>query len=134
MSSVKNCIGFIFQIISSIGIPVNLELEGVTIGIALKTHFYLPTNDTDFLAELSAPFDVKPIPIERRSVDDEQEFASSGFDSKQHEQFERHTVEAKIVESGPEPDENVKSTKSPNSNLATIRWLIYKGLAEAAEK
>lgn len=112
---------------------MNLEIEGATIGIALKTQFHLPTNDTDFWAEFSAPFDVKPIPLKRRSVDERQESVLSGYDSKQHEPFESHTVEAEIVESGTESGGNVENTELPNS-LATMRWLIYKGLAEAAEK
>lgn len=74
-----------------------------------------------------------------------------GFDSEQNEAFEKHTVNAEVIESGSEPeqtindedlwfrDEPMDRTSDPYrpiapQNYGTSRWTIYKGFAALAEK
>lgn len=123
---------FIVQIIAAVGLPVNLELEAVTIGFSFKCNYILPSNASDYWGVLSDPFDVTSHPIHRRSVKESEETASSGYDYQQHEKFERHSVDAGVVESG--TIKNHIENKEPVNDFASTRWLVYKGLAEIAEK
>lgn len=152
-----------------IGIPVDLEIESVTIGWVQKSEYFLPENASNYLDFLSDPFDLTTRPIDgfyvRRKRDDlleepkptenpvklfENE-AESGFDNEQNEQYEKHVVEAEVVESGTEDDKKelteadywnqedqaewMKSAR-PNrpKNLALARWAIYKSMAILAER
>lgn len=156
------------QIISGIGIPVDLDLESVTIGYVFKAEFFLPENASNFLNILADPFDVTTRPItgkrrRRRSIEEidvPTEVPSNaldeyrGFDSVQNEKFEKHQVQAEMVESGTEPSDNDDDTSDDEvwfqgdqynrandpmalkhpQNLATSRWTIYKGMAALAER
>lgn len=74
-----------------------------------------------------------------------------GFDSEQNEAFEKHTVDAEIIESGSEPEQTITDEDSwfrdepmdrkndPLRPIApqsydTSRWTIYKGFEALAEK
>lgn len=77
-----------------------------------------------------------------------------GFDSEQNENFEKHQVEAEIIESGTETTNNVNDLSDEDlwfqdepfnrledplrprapQNLGTSRWTVYKGLAALAER
>lgn len=155
------------QIISGIGIPVDLELESVTIGYVFKAEFFLPENASNYLNGLADPFDVTTRPItgrrRRRFINESKSSKASdnalddyqGFDSEQNERFEKHIVDAEIVESGTEQTthdlddysderswfepEHFDRSKDPTAvkapqNLGTTRWTIYKGLAKIAER
>lgn len=123
--------------IAGVGLPVNLELEAVTMGFAFKTNFILPENASDFYTILSDPFYVRHHPITsfKRSVEDEHG-NQNGFDTDQNETFERHQVRAQVMESGTEAHFNSDDYESSEfgSKFASTRWLVYKGLAEIAEK
>ncbi|XP_031621776.1 uncharacterized protein LOC116339848 [Contarinia nasturtii] len=125
----------VVQIIAGVGLPVDLELEAVTMGFVFKSGFILPMNATDFWAVFSDPFDVSTHPIttfNKRSIHENiDDSASTGYDSEQHEQYERHQIEAEVVESGTESN-SIDSSDDIN-NYASTRWLVYKGLAEIAE-
>lgn len=118
--------------------PVDLDLETVTMGFVFKSGFVLPMNVSDFSAIFSDPFDPTTHPITnffKRSVD-EIDDSVIGFDSEQNEKYERHLAEAEVVESSTENEEdfsNVASSDEAN-NFDTIRWLVYQGLAEVADK
>ncbi|XP_055326696.1 uncharacterized protein LOC129580373 [Sitodiplosis mosellana] len=152
------------QIISGIGIPVDLELESVTIGYVFKAEFFLPENASNYLNGLADPFDIttRPITGRRRRFIEETKSTQvpentlndyQGFDSEQNERFEKHLVDAEIIESGTvatsdvdeysderswfEP-EHFDRSKDPTAlkgpqNLGTTRWTIYKGMAAIAE-
>lgn len=150
-----------YQIISGIGIPVDLELESVTIGYVFKAEFFLPENATDFLNPLANPFDVSTQPISgffnrrKRMIDlpkpTEMPTDVIGFDSEQNEAFEKHTANAEVIEIGLETEQTIndedlwfhdesmdriKDPFRPNAphNYDTSRWIIYKGFAALAEK
>lgn len=125
--------------ITGIGIPVELDLETVTIGFAFKSSFILPMNASDFWAIVSQPFNPTshPITVFERSINDHDDDELKGFDNEQNEQFEKHYVEAEIVENGTEKvesDFDSVADSDQTNNLASMRWLVYKGLAEIAEK
>ncbi|XP_055300283.1 uncharacterized protein LOC129567437 [Sitodiplosis mosellana] len=123
--------------IAGVGLPVELNLESVTMGFVFKSGFVLPMNGSDFWAVLSDPFSSTshPITVFERSID-ESDDESKGFDNEQNEKYERHHVNAEIVESGTETTEShfdsVEDADETN-RLASTRWLVYKGLAEIAE-
>lgn len=135
-----------------------------------KAEFFLPENASNYLNFLADPFDLTTRPItgrrrRRRSIEEIETPTTEmptnavdeyhGYDSEQNEKYEKHQVEAEIVESGPEPpadDENELSDeelwfqddqydksndplalKHPQ-NLATSRWTVYKGMAALAER
>lgn len=160
---IKKCESYT-QIISGIGIPVDLDLESVTIGYVFKAEFFLPENASNYLNILADPFDLTTRPItgkrRRRGIDDTDgptEVPSNdynGYDIEQNEKFEKHQVNAEIIESGTEPSSNENeltdeelwfqddqynrnidpmALKHPQ-NLATSRWTIYKGMAALAER
>lgn len=167
----------IFQMIIGIGIPVELEIESVTVGWVQKSEFFLPENASNYLNFLFDPFDLTTRPFDgfyvrkRRegntqgtdSVSGEEKIVeepkptenprkiaqdSEGYDSDEHEQYEKHQVVAEVVESGTESevdaDEltdadywnqedraewlNKLKPKQPR-NLGMVRWGIYKSMA-----
>lgn len=120
--------------IAGVGLPVNLELEAVTMGFAFKSNFVLPMNASDFWAVFSDPFDATshPITVFQRSIDESNE--SMGFDNEQNEKYEKHHVKAEIVESGTESNLDNFDDSDQTNGLASTRWIVYKGLAEIAEK
>lgn len=128
---------YLFKIIAGIGIPVELELESVTMGWVFKSQFYLPMNATDFTSFFGDPFDVTPHPIStffdgrKRSVRGSDK---EGFDSEQNERYEKHEVDVDVVESDIESNANEENENLEEPNLATVRWTVYKGLAALAEK
>lgn len=96
------------QIISGIGIPVDLELESVTIGYVFKAEFFLPSNASSFDNFFSDPFDLTTQPItggrRRRAIADSTATekpntvdGTRGFDNEQNEKYEKYEVEAEIV-------------------------------------
>lgn len=105
-------------------------------GFVFKSGFVLPMNATDFWDVLRDPFDVTTHPIttfDKRSIHDNSDSSvATGYDNEQHEKYERHQIEAEVVESGTESN-NVEYSDDDN-NYASTRWLVYKGLAEIAEK
>lgn len=140
----------------------------MTIGYVFKAEFFLPENASNYLKSLADPFDLSTRPItgaKRRkrfvaesTVTEESKNAldeyTSGFDSEQNEKYEKHIVEAIVVDGGTEtpsdyneyldekswfdvePFDRLKdpmAQKKPQ-NLATTRWTIYKGLAAIAER
>lgn len=118
--------------ICSIGVPVNLELESVTIGYALKSSFYLPSNTSVFWS-FAEPFNVSTSPnfIVGRS-EHEIENGASKYDDEQQERFERSQSEANVIENGTIRNNMVNS--NIGNNFGTTRWLVYKGLARVADK
>lgn len=120
--------------IAGVGLPVNLELEAVTMGFAFKSSFVLPMNASDFWAVFSEPFDATshPITVFQRSIDETDE--STGFDNEQNEKYERHHVKAEIMESAIGSNFNSVENSDQSNGLASTRWIVYKGLAEIAEK
>lgn len=145
-----------------IGIPVDLDIETVTIGYVFKADFYLPDNASDVVNIFGDPFDVSTHPIstflrKRRSSDKpiatENAENHNGFDTVQNERFEKHKVEAEIVESGvtnepsesdlesdgllvPENNEyrnDPMASKIPQ-NTRKSRWTLYEGMATIAER
>lgn len=121
--------------IAGVGLPVEgLELEAVTMGFVFKSGFVLPMNASDFWAVFSEPFSPTshPITVFERSIDENDE--SNGFDHEQREKYERHHVKAEIVESGTEQNVNSFDESDQSDTLSSTRWLVYKGLAEIAEK
>lgn len=156
--------------ITGIGIPVELEFESVTVGWVQKSEFFLPENASNILDFFADPFDLTTRPIgqnygyrkKRSDLLEEPKptenpadvlFESEeGFDSEKNEKFERHQVEAEIVDSGHEENEDEnKLTEAdywnqedraewlrivhPNrpKNLYMARWAIYKTLAILAQ-
>lgn len=148
----------------------------MTIGYVFKAEFFLPENASNYLNFLADPFDLTTRPItgrrrRRRSIEAIEaptELPTNavdeyhGYDKEQNEKYEKHQVEAEIVESGTEPsddesgdyyyDQNQRSDeelwfqddhydkssdpmalKQPQ-NLATSRWTVYKGMAALAER
>lgn len=106
-----------------IGIPVDLELESVTIGYVFKSEYFLPENASNFLNFLADPFDLTTRPIsgfferKRRQLKDPNASdlplleepkpteapaskSSSGFDSDLNQKYEKYEVNAVEVESG----------------------------------
>lgn len=138
-----------------------------------KAEFFLPENASNYLNILGDPFDLTTRPLtgrkrRRRSTEEIEKPTElptnavdeyHGYDSEQNEKFERHQVEAEVVESGTEPsDDNYNGDDSQMSdeevwfqddqyhksndpmalkhpqNLATSRWTVYKGMAALAER
>lgn len=123
----------------------------------------MPINSSAFTNPLNDPFDISTQPIslfnrKRRSNDHSPEVTENpnaiGFDSEQNEHYEKHQVDAEIVESGTEPtndpneisdeeswfqeekynkNDDPMALKQPQ-NLGTSRWTVYKGMASIAER
>lgn len=136
-----------------------------------KAEFFLPENASNYLNILADPFDLTTRPItgrrrRRRSIEEIEAPTEKpknavdeyhGYDVEQNEKYERHQVEAEIVESGTEPsdddddnnqmsdeelwfqDDHYDKSNDPMAlkhpqNLATSRWTVYKGIAALAER
>lgn len=144
---------------------MDLELESVTIGYVFKAEFFLPENASNYLNIAADPFDLttRPITGRRRRFIEESKTTEvpenaleeyKGFDNEQNERYEKHQVDAEVVESGTEATNDVDEysdekswfepehfdrSKDPTAlkrpqNLATTRWTIYKGMAAIAER
>lgn len=101
-------------------------------GLAFKANFFLPMNATDFFQPFSEPLEfIGTQPIDKRSIADSDE---NGYDSEQNEKFERHLADAEVVESGTEGNSEYIDNSDVDSDFASTRWLLYKGLAEVAER
>lgn len=127
--------------IAGVGLPVNLELEAVTMGVVFKSGFILPMNSSDFWAILSQPFEPTshPITVFNKRSTGEIDGDENGFDYDENEKFERHEVRAEVVENGVDGNENDVSDEDEDvsdlgNKYASTRWLVYKGLAEIAEQ
>lgn len=153
--------------IVGIGIPVDLEIESVTVGWVQKSEFFLPENASNYLDFIADPFDLttrwiccvfrkkrgelleEPKPTENPG---KLTFESEkGYDREQNENYEKHQVEADVIESGIDNNEHEMSDadywnqedqapwlrqihpKRPK-NLAMTRWAIYKSMAILAQK
>lgn len=149
-----------------VGLPVDLNLETVTIGYVFKAEFYIPWNTSTYFNILADPFDISTQPIsvfnrrrrefeEPKPTEKPENMSNDyhGFDSEQNEKYEKHQVEAEIVDSGTEranvPNEidydelvvpkdhkyrdDPMSLKMPQ-NTGTSRWTYYKGLETIAER
>lgn len=111
--------------ITGIGIPVDLEIESVTVGWVQKSEFFLPENASNYLNFLYDPFDLTTRPISgfyvRKKRDEPMplleepkptenpvklDVASNGYDSVENEKYEKYQVEAEVVESGTEEATN----------------------------
>lgn len=135
----------------------------MTIGYVFKAEFYLPENASNYLNIFADPFDITTRPLtgrRRRSIEAPTELPANavdeyhGYDSERNEKYERHQVDAEIVESGTEPtdandemsdeelwfkDDSYDKSHDPMAlkqpqNLATSRWTVYKGIAALAER
>lgn len=143
----------------------------MTIGYVFKAEFFLPENASNYLDFLADPFDLTTRPItgffdrKKRTIEEPKPTEmptnaidasnSAGYDSEQNEKYEKHEVEAVVVESGTEADANdvnqmseadywnqedraewLKDPMRPKGpqNLATSRWTVYKGFAALAER
>lgn len=151
--------------ISGIGIPVDLEFESVTVGWVQKSEFFLPENASNYLNFLYDPFDLTTRPIgnnyrkkrsdllEEPKPTENPAQVTFGFDSAQNEKYEKHQVEAEIVDSGHEEYKNENELTEadywnqedraewlrevhPNKpkNLAMARWAIYKSMTILAQR
>lgn len=136
-----------------------------------KIEYFLPENTSNYLNYLNDPFDLTTRlayaccrkkrqtdddnePTERSNLNNAQNEISDGFDEETNEKFERHQVEAEVVESGNEDDsddemteadywnqedddvewyERTRPPKKPK-NLAKSRWQTYKTIAMMAHR
>lgn len=137
----------------------------MTIGYVFKAEFFLPENASNYLNFFADPFDLTTRPLSgkrrRRSFGAYEEIEAPtevpsnavGYDKVQNEKYEKHQIQAEVVESGTEPtddnemsdeelwfqDDQYDKSKDPMAlkhpqNLATSRWTIYKGMAALAER
>lgn len=117
-----------------IGIPVDLEIESVTIGYVFKAEYFLPENRSNYLNFIADPFDLTTRPIsgfferKRRSADQPNEPQQllleeakpteapdkqnvSGYDTVLQQKYEKYQVPVVEVDSGP----NTPSSSTPTS-------------------
>lgn len=101
-----------FQIITGVGIPVELGFEAVTIGYVFKCEFFLPENATNFIPPVFDPFDITTRPISgffvrrKRKVLEEPKptenpmLAAAAVESEEEtgEKVERYEAAADVVE------------------------------------
>lgn len=89
-----------------------MELESVIVGYGLTAKFNVPSNATQIWSALTDPFDVKSIGkreiTQENELDDEREYNSEA--------------------------DALDDDKDESNNLATMRWTVYKVLAEIAER
>lgn len=157
--------------ITGIGIPVDLEIESVTVGWVQKVEFFLPENATNFLSFFNDPYDLttrpidgfyrkkreslleEPKPTENPSTMLDNADDTKGYDIDENERFEKHQIEAEVIESGTEETENHENELTEadywnqedraewlneikpkqSKNLAIVRWGIYKSMAALAQ-
>lgn len=156
----------------------------MTIGYVFKAEFFLPENASNFLSFLNDPFDLTTRPIDgfyvrkRRDEDGKKgeyyvleepkptenpakisENSIKGYDSEANEKFERHEIEAEVVQNeteksdsdhGDEMEHEMSEAdywnqedraewlknihpKQPK-NLALARWGIYKNIALLSQR
>lgn len=136
MKSAKNRMEL--QMIAGVGLPVDLDLESVTMGVVFKSSFILPMNSSDFFSYFSEPFDVSAKSTSKRSIDAS---LTNGYDEEQNEKYEKYQVEAEVVEQGgnsissdPNSEINDFGHTEQDSSAETTRWLVYEGLAQIAER
>lgn len=112
------------QLVMGVGLPVDLNLETVTMGYVFKAEFHIPYNASTYFNILADPFDISTEPISsfyrRRSLEEPKPTESpeimrtdfSGFDSEQNEKYEKHQVDVEVVESGTETENDHASEKT----------------------
>ncbi|XP_031621583.1 uncharacterized protein LOC116339695 [Contarinia nasturtii] len=113
------------QMIVGIGIPVELEIESVTVGWVNKVEFFLPENATNFLSFINDPYDLTTRPITgfyvRKKRDDFRTIevpkptenpAILSVDSETNEKIERYEANAEVVESGTDTDDEDEMTEA----------------------
>lgn len=123
------------QFITGVGLPVDLDLETVTIVYVFKADFYLPDNITELTNFIGNPFDVSPHPItsfkrKRRAVEEHEPTkkpkpfrdVQKGFDSILNERYEAYQVDAEVIESGTESDDKsepnlIDAVSVPEDNI-----------------
>lgn len=109
------CAFYWFQIIAGIGIPVDLELESVTIGYVFKCEYFLPENASNYLNYLADPFDLTTRPIsgffdrKKRMIEEPKPTelppkldtvkSAVGFDADLNQKFEKYEVQPEVIES-----------------------------------
>lgn len=121
--SMNNLMVNLQQIITGVGLPVDLDLETVTIGYVFKCEFYIPDNVTEYTNFIADPFDVSTHPIssfnrKRRSFEEPEPTETpekigdvhKGFDSKLNERYESYQVEAEVIDSGTESIEKAEES------------------------
>lgn len=111
---------------------MSLVDEPVTIGCGVSNFFKLPINTTHFWRYANGALDVSEHDVEARSINEDDEQALSGYDAEQKEKFQKSFIEAEIVENGTAQNDDMENTDR-NNHLASMRWLIYRALADIAE-
>lgn len=112
---------FVFQLLTvGLGWPVELDPESVTIGYAFQIQFSTPTNISELWSHLENPLDVLDQSRGKRSIEKEH---IQNYDDQMYE-FQRNTELNDI--------DHIDSRKA--NNLASMRWTVYKALAEIAER
>lgn len=109
---------FCQSIQAGIGLPVNVDLESVVIGYSISTRFIVPSNVSRLWSQLTDPFEVYERPINKRAIETPQLSELNDYEDEQ--------------------EYNVKSDKLDRkekaNNFASMRWTVYKALAEIAER
>lgn len=111
----------------SLGIPLEIHPESAVIGLSLKSRYYLPPNASDVWHSLTDPFDISKNRIavlRRRSANEIQ-------NDDQENKLDKRPFNIGTADKGMVNDPEYKD--EPN-NLSSMRWLVYKGLAQVAEK
>lgn len=150
------------QLIAGVGLPVDLEVESLTVGYVFKAEYFLPVNASQWYDWIKDPFEPHPIEAEggrrKRSA-----IADDGTDQKQAEtgetNVERYVVEAKVISDDNDQqddqlaedeshwyEENESSEEAANNNyslediknkspqdLSHSRFTLYKGIQKLAE-
>lgn len=98
-----------------IGLPVNLDVESVTIGFALKSKFPTPSNASHLWSTLAYPFDILDNSNKKRSI----KRARLVYN------FQKYSTESNV-------SDHIDRKKA--NNLASMRWTVYKALAEMGER
>lgn len=142
----------LFQIITGVGIPVELGFEAVTIGYVFKCEFFLPENASNYLNPLSDPFEITTRPIdgfyrrkrENEPIEEPKPTEKPLFDE---EKVEKYKAIPKLIEEQPNVDESQMNDvdywnqEDPNAwnnyplrpkkayNLGMSRWTVYHAIA-----
>lgn len=102
----------IFQFLAGFGVPVDLELESVTIGYVFKAEYWLPYNASTYIKILGDPLGPTPMPlssfgrkIQKRSPNINTENRNSietkkmnGYDNVMKQKYEKYETEAVEVQ------------------------------------
>lgn len=113
------------------GIPVSYVDEQVTIGFTIQSKYDLPSNASHVWEYAKESPDVSAHGIDVRSIDDNGEQISNSYDKQYNEKVQKSFVKAEIVGNGIIHDSLEDNEKI--NRLASMRWLVYKGLADIAE-